>query len=71
MALSKKQKEYCSPCSFFTLLCFIGGLYGGGVGYYKLTNISLDHLTYHSLFDQWQASPSKLYVLFVFRRRPY
>ncbi|MHA7232039.1 hypothetical protein ACVT98_26215 (plasmid) [Vibrio campbellii] len=40
---------------FFTLLCFIGGLYGGGAAYYKLTNISLEHLTYHSLFDQWQA----------------
>ncbi len=30
-------------------------LYGGGAAYYKLTNISLEHLTYHSLFDQWQA----------------
>ncbi|MGR5140016.1 type IV secretory system conjugative DNA transfer family protein, partial [Vibrio jasicida] len=40
---------------FFTLLCFIGGLYGGGAAYYKLTHISLEHLTYHSLFDQWQA----------------
>ncbi|WDZ74336.1 hypothetical protein PWW31_18445 [Vibrio harveyi] len=30
-------------------------MYGGGAAYYKLTHISLEHLTYHSLFDQWQA----------------
>ncbi|MFZ3502648.1 hypothetical protein LCA83_10005 [Vibrio harveyi] len=41
---------------FFTLLFFIGGLYGGGAAYYKLTHISLEHLTYHSLFDQWHYS---------------
>ncbi|PCD85935.1 conjugal transfer protein TraK [Vibrio mediterranei] len=40
---------------FFTLLFFIGGLYAGGAIYFKLTQISMDHLTYHSLFDQWQA----------------
>ena len=56
MALSKKKKGILFVMFlFFTLLCFIGGLYGGGAAYYKLTNISLEHLTYHSLFDQWQA----------------
>nr|WP_274878667.1 hypothetical protein [Vibrio harveyi] len=56
MALSKKKKGILfAMFLFFTLLCFIGGLYGGGAAYYKLTNISLEHLTYHSLFDQWQA----------------
>ncbi|MGR5170685.1 type IV secretory system conjugative DNA transfer family protein [Vibrio owensii] len=56
MALSKKKKGILfAMFLFFTLLCFIGGLYGGGAAYYKLTHISLEHLTYHSLFDQWQA----------------
>lgn len=41
MALSKKKKGILfAMFLFFTLLCFIGGLYGGGAAYYKLTNIS-------------------------------
>jgi type IV secretion system protein VirD4 len=56
MALSKKKKGILFILFLlFTLLFFIGGLYAGGAIYFKLTQISMDYLTYHSLFDQWQA----------------
>ena len=56
MALSKKKKGIVfAMFLFFTLLFFIGGLYGGGAAYYKLTDIPMTHLNYRSLFDQWQV----------------
>lgn len=55
MAISKQKKgALFFMFLIFTALFFVAGLYGGGAAYYKLTQISMEHLSYHSLIDQWQ-----------------